>query len=119
MAKKSKNPLILVGVIVALVAVGVAVYALQKDEQNNQTPAQQSNHCTTNNGTFKKEQCTNDYVGLSVSEAANKARENELAPKTIKRDGKAQGFTDEGPAIYFEIENGTVTKAYFEENRPQ
>lgn len=119
MTKKYKISLILLGVIIVFSLVGAAVYTLQRVEQSSQTTTSQPNHCTTYNGTIE-EQCTEDYVNLPIAEAVNKARESGLTPKTLKRDGKAQGFTDEGPAvIYFEVENDVVTKAYFEGNRPQ
>lgn len=101
-----------------IISSAILVFALMEREQStsNISPIK---HSTTNNGTLKTERCAEDYVGLPIDQAADSARENGLTPKTIKRDGKAQGFTDEGSAsIYFEVENGTVTKAYFEDNRP-
>ena len=115
-SKKNSSNLLLVGLVIPLAVIGIVVYVTQKDEP---AKSNQSKNCTTNNGTLKKEQCSEDYVGLPISEAATRARENGLFPKTIKINGKAQGFTDEGSApIYFEVENNIVTKAYFESDRP-
>lgn len=97
-----------------LVVLSVGAYVLLRDSESTSTT-----RCTTYNGTVA-EQCAEDYVSLSVEDAANKAKSNKLFPKTIKKDGETQAFTDVGAAsIYFEVENKTVVKAYFELNRPQ
>lgn len=122
MAKKSKNPLILIGVVVVvLVLAGIVVYALQKDEQNNQPSTSQQKNCTTYNDGTVSEQCAEDYIGLKLEEAADKAKKNDLQPVVAMVDGENRGFTDifRSAPIYFEVENNSVTRAYFEHDRSQ
>jgi uncharacterized protein YxeA len=114
----SKKIIVIMAIVVVLVGLGLGalVWINQQSDEPNSIAKSEKN-CTTYNG-IVDEQCSEDYTGLPVNEAGEKAEENGLFPKVAVRDGEGQITTDEGSTpIYFEVEDGVVVKAYFEHNR--
>lgn len=113
MAKKSKNPLMVIGVIVVLVLVGVVVLvvAQQKDKSVQNQPATKG-ECKT---IEEKEICTGDYVGLSESEAANKAKSANQVYRIVERDGEGLPINSDRNQyrLNFTVSNDKVIKAEF------
>jgi hypothetical protein len=115
---KNKKVLIIIGLIILISVIGFIIYAQQKDEQNNQAPTSQQKNCTTYNGAVS-EQCTEDYIGMPLDQAKEKALKNRLTPKVGKIDGKDKNVTFESNAsILFEVNNNVVTYAYFVDDIP-
>lgn len=84
MAKKSNNSLIIVGVVIALILVGVFVYTRQTDEPVQNQPTTSSN-CKTFDG---KEYCSNSYIGLKEDEAVKKAGNDGFEVRVVQKDNK-------------------------------
>lgn len=113
----SKKVLTIVAVVIILSGLGIAAYVLS-NRGNNEDGGTATKNCTTYNGAVE-EQCAEDYIGLPREEAVNRARNAGLFPKVNKIDGEDQLNTLEGSTpIYFEIENGIIVDAYFEDDIP-
>lgn len=116
---KLKPSIVTLVAIVTVVIIGVGAYALfsSNDEGNKSV---ESKNCTTYNNTVGQ-QCAENYEGLPISEAVDKAEDNGLQPVITVVDRENQGFTDifRGAPIYFEVTGGVVTKAFFEDDRSQ
>jgi PhoPQ-activated pathogenicity-related protein len=105
----------IIAVILVLLLIALAVFAIYTVTKDGQTEI--SKTCTTYNNSVE-EQCIEDYIGLSQEAAIERAEQYHYIPKIISIDGTEQVVDDIGGAIiYLEIENGSVTKAYFEEGR--
>lgn len=107
----SKRKLIIVGIGLFLIALASSAFYVTYTKQGN------AKTCTTY-GNKAKEQCVEDYVGLSQKDAIERAKKYDYTPKVVSIDGKGRGFTDlGGNPIYLEVNDGVVTGGYFEDGR--
>jgi hypothetical protein len=105
----------IIAVILALLLITLTVFVIYTVTKESQPEV--SKTCTTYNNSVE-EQCIEDYIGLSQEAAIKRAERYHYIPKTISIDGTEQVVDDIGGAIiYLEIENGSVTQAYFEDGR--
>jgi hypothetical protein len=113
--KKMKNKkAIIIGLIaVVVVAVATAFYFIN----SNQKAEEAVRNCESF-GKADRQWCAEDYIGLTQSNAIEKAEMDGLVPKILRIDGIEQVNTDDGSSpIFFEVENDVVVKAYFEKDR--
>jgi len=112
-----KNRAFLITLIIIVLG-GISGYFLLSnnggDSTNTVAEQETAKNCTSY-GNRINEQCAEDYEGLNVDEAVSKAENNGLVPKIIEIDGENRGGTLEGSTpIFFEVNNRTITKAYFQ-----
>jgi hypothetical protein len=114
----TKKNLTILAVVLILVGLVIGVYVWSNQKSSNLNPGTSIENCTTYGGVIE-EQCTTDYIGLTQKEATSKAKNTGLVPKITQIDGKKQLNSLEGSTpIYFEIEDGIVSKAHFEQDVP-
>lgn len=89
-----------------LAIIGLVIYVQQQDE----APSNSSSNCIVSAGVRS---CTEDYEGLNMREATDKAHKNKLTAKIREMDGDRDVINTDlgGTPIYFTINNDTVTKA--------
>jgi hypothetical protein len=98
-------------VIIVIILLGGGWFILDKTQKST------SRTCISGDG-LAESQCLEDYIGLPRDEAYDKAAKNGLTPHAGTFDGTiASGLGIGGYLIYFAIEDGKVTKAYFEDGR--
>jgi len=120
MSKKKSNTsnkkIITMVVSLLLIVLAASAFYMVNKEDNPKSTTGESRNCKTYVGHV--EQCIEDYIGLSQEEAINRAKQFRYVPKIVSIDGVKQVNTDIGGAIiYFEIENGVVSRGYFDIER--
>ena len=117
MNSKKKLIMVLVGflLVIFVLAIGWWLMVRWDSESGEQEPTAKIKTCTTYSG-WVEEQCIEDYIGLTQTEAESRAKEYGYIPKIAFIDGVGQDITDEKSyRIYLEIEKGIVVNAYFPE----
>ncbi len=108
--------LVAISTLVILLITGLVFWFNIGQQTRTNNPSSTDNDCIAINEANSM-QCPKDYEGLLLDKAIEKAKNNNLLPKVAIKDGEGQINTDEGSnRILFEIENGVVIKAYFEDN---